>query len=350
MTRPFLKISTLNPGHIYRNQTSKFYSFGSLIKDRVWSPTSTDNYRFGFNGKEKDDETGTQDYGLRIYNPSLGRFLSIDPLEKKFAWNSPYSFAENRVVDGVDLEGKEWIRTVTVKKRLFRPDITIISYTVIAKVVDKTNLAGQGKSAITQEELNKILSLTSTEMAATMNNANKTKNLKYQFKILGTLVNADEVKPTDFVINLLQGPDKFRSKIMEGETNTTKGGNTLVGETQINTINLNICYRFEGEMIVGVRNEMDLDDVITTLKHELGHTAGLYHVFEEESGLKDRYEKGMLDRNLLSYPSKAVQTINQEDYCRDENNRVVPMRCEDLLPEQMETIDKTVKSQQPRKK
>ncbi len=41
-------------------------------------------YRYGFNGKEKDNEAkgeGNQyDYGFRVYDPRLGRFLSEDPL------------------------------------------------------------------------------------------------------------------------------------------------------------------------------------------------------------------------------------------------------------------------------
>ena len=37
--------------------------------------SSAETYRFGFNGKETDPETNTQDYGFRIYNPALGRFL-----------------------------------------------------------------------------------------------------------------------------------------------------------------------------------------------------------------------------------------------------------------------------------
>jgi hypothetical protein len=44
----------------------------------------------------------------RIHDPRLGRFLSIDPLFRSFPWNSPYAFAENRVIDGRDLEGREW--------------------------------------------------------------------------------------------------------------------------------------------------------------------------------------------------------------------------------------------------
>jgi RHS repeat-associated protein len=74
--------------------------------------SSVDKYRYGFNGKENDKETvgtgsGTQDYGLRIYNPALGKFLSVDPLQKEFAWNSSYAFAENDVIRSIDLDGAE---------------------------------------------------------------------------------------------------------------------------------------------------------------------------------------------------------------------------------------------------
>ncbi len=37
----------------------------------------------------------------------VSRFLSIDPLARNFPWNSPYAFAENRVIDCIDLEGLE---------------------------------------------------------------------------------------------------------------------------------------------------------------------------------------------------------------------------------------------------
>ena len=67
-------------------------------------------YRYGFNGKEMDIETSsttTYDYGFRIYSPELGRFLSVDPLNASYPWNSTYAFAENDVVRSVDLDGLE---------------------------------------------------------------------------------------------------------------------------------------------------------------------------------------------------------------------------------------------------
>lgn len=54
------------------------------------------------------DADGTSiNYEFRMHDPRIGRFLSIDPLSKKYAWNSPYAFSENRVIDAVELEGLE---------------------------------------------------------------------------------------------------------------------------------------------------------------------------------------------------------------------------------------------------
>lgn len=57
-------------------------------------------YRYGFNGKEKDDEisgNGNEyDFGSRMYDPRLGKWLSVDPEFKRYPHLSPYSaFADN---------------------------------------------------------------------------------------------------------------------------------------------------------------------------------------------------------------------------------------------------------------
>jgi hypothetical protein len=45
---------------------------------------------------------------MRIYDPRLGRFLSVDLLTGDYPSWSPYPFAMNRPIDGVDLDGMEW--------------------------------------------------------------------------------------------------------------------------------------------------------------------------------------------------------------------------------------------------
>jgi len=68
-------------------------------------------YRYGFNGKENDNEVkgvgNQQDYGMRIYDPRLGKFLSIDPATKNFPNLTPYQFASNTPIQAIDLDGLE---------------------------------------------------------------------------------------------------------------------------------------------------------------------------------------------------------------------------------------------------
>ena len=80
-----------------------------VMPGRSYSATS--QYRYGFNGKEndKDISAGGQDYGMRIYDGRLGRFLSIDPLSFKYPMLTPFQFASNRPIDGVDLDGLEYL-------------------------------------------------------------------------------------------------------------------------------------------------------------------------------------------------------------------------------------------------
>lgn len=66
-------------------------------------------YRYGFNGKENDNDIteGGQDYGMRIYECRLGRFLSVDPLQNKYPDLTPYQFTNNSPIANVDLDGLE---------------------------------------------------------------------------------------------------------------------------------------------------------------------------------------------------------------------------------------------------
>ena len=44
---------------------------------------------------------------LRIYNPSIGKFLSVDPLTKDYSYYSPYQFAGNSPIQAIDIDGLE---------------------------------------------------------------------------------------------------------------------------------------------------------------------------------------------------------------------------------------------------
>jgi RHS repeat-associated protein len=90
-----------------------------VMPDREFSPQS--GYRYGFNGKENDNEVKgegrLQDYGMRSYDPMIGRFISIDPLTKHYPWYTPYQFAGNKPIWATDLDGLEENTSSTYVKK-----------------------------------------------------------------------------------------------------------------------------------------------------------------------------------------------------------------------------------------
>ena len=72
-------------------------------------------YRYGFNGKENDNEVkgvegAQQDYGMRIYDPGIAKFLSVDPITAQYPELTPYQFASNSPLQGIDLDGLELLK------------------------------------------------------------------------------------------------------------------------------------------------------------------------------------------------------------------------------------------------
>ena len=89
-----------------------------------------ESYRYGFQNQEKDDEIkgsgNSVNYKYRMHDPRVGRFFAVDPLFKKYPHNGTYNFSENRVMDGVELEGLEVFllngTDMNTSKYMFNPD------------------------------------------------------------------------------------------------------------------------------------------------------------------------------------------------------------------------------------
>ncbi|MFW6302924.1 MAG: RHS repeat domain-containing protein [Bacteroidales bacterium] len=90
--------------------STTYHPFGMPLKSRALQ-----TYRCGFNGMEKDPEiTGQQgshlDFGARIYDSRIGRWLALDPLAAKFPDYSPYNFTLNSPILFVDPDGEEPVK------------------------------------------------------------------------------------------------------------------------------------------------------------------------------------------------------------------------------------------------
>jgi RHS repeat-associated protein len=133
-----------------------------LQPDRSYSLGS---YRYGFNGKENDNEVkgegNQQDYGMRVYDPRLGKFLSVDPLMKEYPWNSTYSFAENSPILNIDLDGLE---KASVNKPL--PNYAFIPLAPITSEGIKRILVESAKQAVKSPTIKKVVSSASMRFAA----------------------------------------------------------------------------------------------------------------------------------------------------------------------------------------
>ena len=67
------------------------------------------NYRYAFQGQEKDTETGMEAFQLRLWDGRIGRWLSPDPYGQ---YASPYIGMGNNPVNLTDPDGGvcKWTR------------------------------------------------------------------------------------------------------------------------------------------------------------------------------------------------------------------------------------------------
>ena len=96
-------------------ETSDYLPFGTR-----WSQTSgsssatiTDaTNRWRYSGKEEQKAINSTlpliDYGARMYDPTIARWMSVDPMAEKYYPMSPYGYCDNNPIIIIDPKGLEW--------------------------------------------------------------------------------------------------------------------------------------------------------------------------------------------------------------------------------------------------
>jgi RHS repeat-associated protein len=80
---------------------SDYYPFGLRLPARTYTGTAP-QVKEGFTGKETDEESKLKYFGARLSSLSIGRWLSLDPLNTSA---SPYHYVSNNPLTRIDPDG-----------------------------------------------------------------------------------------------------------------------------------------------------------------------------------------------------------------------------------------------------
>jgi len=83
-------------------------TFGMAMAENSYENVLEQENRFLYNGKElqSDLDLDWYDYGARMYDPSIGRFMTIDPIAELYNSYSPFSYSINNPIRFIDFNGE----------------------------------------------------------------------------------------------------------------------------------------------------------------------------------------------------------------------------------------------------
>ncbi len=265
-----------------------YYPFGSSLNTRSFS--AGNGFRFGFNTQEKDveiiGEGNSYSFRFRIYNSSLCRFLSVDPLSKNYPWHSTYAFAENDVIRNIDLEGAEKYDYKLSISKQGKIEMKLVKTTdIIEKVIIgyMINVGGYFSDPIYETRINQ-------RQEYTINNRNAS---------LNTVQELQGTKIPDPIIT--EGMNKITSDYASNGGQFSDNYNVVFGKFMFEQgfKNMNGCAEADFEK--------SATETWNTINNETWtHGATLFHLYESfvRKNNNTGYDK------LLHFTASAYYTIN----------------------------------------
>ena len=257
---------------------------------------SSNSYRYGFQGQEKDDELkgegNSLNYTFRMHDPRVGRFFAPDPLEKEYPWYTPYQFSGNKVIAYRELEGLEELISI-IPKDTGQPNILtvtgkqVVMY-VIAQGLEKTS---KGTNKLTYKIA--FEELASGKLRASNG---KTYNQSVLLKKDLTLIDGTIIKNVTIGRNIGNNKKKY---------NTTKGIN------QIEAFRPNYLKKVsEGAKMAG--NIIDVATWIDSEKGEINGNGALSSGVSTIVALKGGNLAGLAVSIILSINEDEIGKMNSE--------------------------------------
>ena len=266
-------------------------------------------FQYKYQGQERQDELGLNwdSFKYRNYDYAIGRFMSIDPLAEDYVYNGPYNFAENRVIDGRELEGLEWASVKNKEGITFR-QLTVQMY---------------NNSSLNEKQVSKLTATMQADFAKTFSGNGSNAEL--------VVNNVPEAKG-NFLITLTDTKTNgvFDKNTGERIGATYAGGKTgEIGQTQKNSFE--VTTTVDG-------SKRSNSDMSRSFSHEAGHTAGLEHPWKKTGQVIDIKQgaDGVKNSTVRSNLMNSDQNPNLSNRSTSGTN---------LTTGQLKSIDETIKSQ-----
>jgi RHS repeat-associated protein len=288
-------------------EENNYYPFG--LKHKGYNNVQNGrDHKFEFQGQEIDEELGLnwQSFKYRNYDPAIGRFFNVDPLAEDYNYQSPYNFAENRVIDGIELEGLEWKSIKDEETGNTNLQLTVQLY---------------NDAILTDKQLTKLKTSLTEQFGESFSGTGFT----------GELIIEDAAKAEgDFLVTLTEKTAEI-IEIDGKEYKKYKGGKAgKGGESQKNSFD--VTAKVDGE-------ERSNSSISRSFFHEAGHTAGLWHPWSNLNTVED------IKQGATGVTAKTIKNnlMNTDDNTTIKNRSHTGRS---LTSGQLKSIDKIITGQQ----
>jgi hypothetical protein len=206
---------------------------------------------------------GAVSYKYRIEDPRLGRFFSVDPLAPKYPHNSPYAFSENRVIDGVELEGLEFTQTTSSNA----DGSTTTHFSAVVRMENASK-------ALKPEDMPDLMFAITERMEDLFTTYDPITNTHYDITVTFIhLAEGQKLAEGQFGVRFVD------TKPVNGSDMVEAGG-AVAGNWENQIFEVAVAEMTDFGRLIKYNNSK----IAETFAHEMGHVGGLLHPFKGNGG------------------------------------------------------------------